>query len=145
DQRGRAPLNAVSQTPWLCIGIAGSGRIATGAAYSARSNFYFNNDGQSGTDRATFGCTSIGGSATNFDCSNGVHFGRNTFRQPSSYSVDLRIHKAFHIGPGDFSLAVDCFNCTNTGNKFVSQTTFGRVPGPTVGAVTVPNTSTPNE
>ena len=56
----------------------------------------------------------------------------------------MRIQKAFRIGPGDFGLAVDCFNCTNTGNKFVSQTTFGRVPGPTVGAATVPNTGTPN-
>ncbi|HEY3122681.1 MAG TPA: TonB-dependent receptor [Thermoanaerobaculia bacterium] len=144
DQRWRASANAVWLTPWYGIGFAGSARFATGSAYSARSNFDFNGDGQSGTDRATLGCTSIGGSATNYDCTNGVHFARNSFRQPSFYSVDVRLQKAFHIGPGDFGLAVDCFNCTNTGNKFVTQTTFGRVPGPTVGNTSVPNTSTPN-
>ena len=144
DQRWRASLNGVWQTPWWGILFAGSARISTGSTYTGRSNFDFNNDGQSSTDRPTLGCTPINGSATNYDCSNGVHIGRNTFRQPSSYFVDVRLQKAFHIGPGDFSLAVDCFNCTNTGNKFVTQTTFGRVPGPTVGATTVPNTSTPN-
>ena len=137
-------MNAVWQTPWWGVGLAGSARLATGSTYTGRSNFDFNNDGQSGTDRPTLGCTPIGTSATNFDCSNGTHIGRNTFRQPSTYSVDVRIQKAFHVGPGDFSLAVDCFNCTNTGNKFVTQTTFGRVPGPTVGNTSVPNTSTPN-
>lgn len=144
DQRWRASVNAVWQTPWWGVGLAGSARLATGSTYTGRSNFDFNNDGQSGTDRPTLGCTPIGTSATNFDCSNGTHIGRNTFRQPSTYSVDVRIQKAFHVGPGDFSLAVDCFNCTNTGNKFVTQTTFGRVPGPTVGNTSVPNTSTPN-
>ena len=144
DQRWRASLNAVWQTPWWGIGMAGSARLATGSAYSARSNFDFNNDGQSGTDRITLGCTSIGGSATNYDCSNGTHLGRNTYRQPSTYSVDVRFQKAFHIGPGDLSLAVDCFNCTNTGNKFVSQTTYGRVPGPVSPTNPTPNTGTPN-
>jgi outer membrane receptor protein involved in Fe transport len=146
DQRWRASLNAVWLTPWYGIGFAGSGRFTTGSAYTGRTNFDFNNDGQSSTDRPTLGCTSIGGSATNYDCSNGSHIGRNSFRQPSTYTVDVRLQKAFRIGPGDFGLAVDCFNCTNTGNKFVpsANQTFGRVPGPTVGATTVPNTSNPN-
>ncbi len=144
DQRWRASLNAVWQTPWWGVGLAGAARFATGSTYTGRSNFDFNNDGQSGTDRPTLGCVSINGSATNFDCSNGTHIGRNTFRQPSNYFVDVRLQKAFRIGPGELSLAVDCFNCPNTGNKFVTQTTFGRVPGPTVGNTTVPNTSTPN-
>jgi hypothetical protein len=144
DQRWRASANAVWLTPFYGIGFAGAARFTTGSTYTGRANFDFNNDGQSGTDRPTLGCTSIGGSATNYDCSNGTHIGRNSFRQPSFYSIDVRLQKAFHIGPGDFGLAVDCFNCTNTGNKFVSQTTFGRVPGPTVGNTSVPNTSTPN-
>lgn len=125
DQRWRASVNAVWQTPWWGIGMAGAARLSTGSAYTARANFDFNNDGQSGTDRPTLGCTTVG---TTIDCSNGVHLGRNTFRQPSFYSVDVRAQKAFRLGPGDFSLAVDCFNCTNTGNKFVSQTTYGREP-----------------
>ena len=146
DQRWRASANAVWLTPWYGIGFAGSARFTTGSAYTGTASFDFNNDGQSFTDRPTLGCTSINGSATNYDCSNGTHLGRGAFRQPSTYSIDVRLQKAFHIGPGDFGLAVDCFNCTNTGNKFVPgvNQTFGRVPGPTVGAPTVPNTSTPN-
>lgn len=124
DQRWRASANAVWLTPWYGIGFAGSARFSTGSAYTGRANFDFNNDGQSGTDRPTLGCvlTPV------IDCTNGTHLGRNSFRQPSFYTVDVRLQKAFHIGPGDFGLAVDCFNCTNTGNKFVSQTTYGRVP-----------------
>ncbi len=144
DQRWRVGANAVWATPWWGITSAGTVAFSTGTPYTPRANFDFNNDGQSGTDRPTLGCTSIGGSATNYDCSNGTHLGRNSYRQPSFYTVAFRLQKSFHIGPGDFGLAMDCFNCTNTGNKFVSQTTFGRVPGPTVGASTVPNTSTPN-
>jgi len=126
DQRWRAAGTAVWMTPWWGIGLAGSLRFATGAPYTPRTNFDFNNDGQSGTDRPTLGCVAVG--ATGIDCSNGSHLGRNSFRQPSFYTFDVRLQKAFHIGPGDFGVAVDCFNCTNTGNKFVSQTTFGRVP-----------------
>jgi hypothetical protein len=130
DQRWRASANAVWQTPWWGIGMAGAVRLATGSAFTARANSDFNGDGQSGTDRITLGCTLTTPlfATAKIDCSNGTHLGRNTFRQPSSYSADIRVQKAFHIGPGDFSLAVDCFNCTNTGNKFVSQTTFGAVP-----------------
>jgi hypothetical protein len=38
-------------------------------------------------------------------------------------------------------LAIDCFNCTNTGNKFVSQTTYGQVPRRSAGGpvITAPN------
>jgi outer membrane receptor protein involved in Fe transport len=143
DQRWKASANWVWLTPFYGVGFSGSARFVTGSAYTGRANFDFNNDGQSGTDRPTLGCTPINSSATNYDCTNGVHIGRNSFRQPSSYSVDVRLQKAFRIGPGDFGLAVDCFNCTNTGNKFVSQTTFGRVPGPLTTGSSIPNTSTP--
>ena len=125
DQRWKVSGNLVWLTPFWGIGFAGVGRLSTGSAYTGRANFDFNNDGQSGTDRPTLGCTLVG---TNFDCTNGKHIGRNSFRQPSTYSVDVRLQKAFKLGPGDFGLAVDCFNCTNTGNKFVSQTIYGRIP-----------------
>jgi hypothetical protein len=120
--------NAVWQSPWFGVTTAGAIRFATGLPYTPRSNFDFNNDGQSGTDRPTLGCTPVGSS---FDCTNGTHLGRNSFRQPSICALDFRLQKAFRIGPGDFGLAVDSFNCTNTGNKFVSQTTYGRIPSST--------------
>src|SRR5262249_13851678 len=94
-------------------------------------------------DLPTLGCTSINGSATNYDCTGGNHLQRNSYRQPSQYALDLRIQKAVRVGPGDILVAVDCFNCTNTGNKFVSQTTFGRVPGPLTPGSSIPNTTTP--
>ena len=123
DQRWKAAANGVWQTPFFGITGAGSLRFTTGSPYSPRANFDFNNDGQSGTDLPTLNCT------TAADCAvNGNHLGRNSYRQPSFYSLDLRIQKAVRLGPGDILLALDCFNCTNTGNKFVSQTTFGRVP-----------------
>jgi hypothetical protein len=125
DQRWRLGANAVWQSPWWGITTAGSARFATGLPYTPKASFDFNNDGQSTTDRPTLGCVAVG---STFDCSNGTHLGRNSFRQPSFYSLDIRLQKAFRIGPGDFGLAVDCFNCTNTGNKFVSQTTYGQVP-----------------
>ena len=127
DQRWRVGANLVWLTPWWGIGTAATGRFFTGSTYTPKTNFDFNNDGQSSTDRPTLGCTPIS-TAPFFDCSNGTHIGRNSYNQPSFYSVDLRIQKAFRIGPAEFGLAMDCFNCTNTGNKFVSQTTFGQVP-----------------
>jgi hypothetical protein len=147
DRRWRTSINGVwstQVTQWWNVGLAGSARFQTGTPFSPATSFDFNNDGQSGTDRPTLGCTSVGGSATVFDCTNGTHLKRNSFRQPSTYAVDLRLQNGLRLGPGEFIIAVDCFNCTNTGNKFISSTTFGRVPGPTPGATTVPNTSTPN-
>ena len=126
DQRWRVGANGVWATPWLGITTAGTLRFSTGTPYTPRANSDFNNDGQSGTDRPTLGCVAVG--TTGIDCTNGTHLGRNSYRQPSFYSFDFRLQKAFRIGPGDLGLAVDCFNCTNTGNKFVSQTTFGAVP-----------------
>jgi Carboxypeptidase regulatory-like domain/TonB dependent receptor len=126
DQRWRAATNAVWLMPWYGVSLAGSLRFSTGTPYTPRANFDFNGDGQSTTDRPTLGCVAVG--ATGIDCTNGRHLGRNSFRQPSFYSLDIRLQKAFRIGPGDLNFAVDCFNCTNTGNKFVSQTTFGQVP-----------------
>jgi hypothetical protein len=147
DRRWRTSINGVwstQVTQWWNVGLAGSARFQTGTPFTPTASFDYNNDGQSATDRPTLGCTSIGGSTTNFDCTNGTHLKRNSYRQPSTYFVDVRLQNGFRVGPGEFILAVDCFNCTNTGNKFISSTTFGRVPGPTVGNTTVPNTSTPN-
>ena len=37
----------------------------------------------------------------------------------------------FGIGPGDLSLGIECFNCTDAANRFVSQTVWGSATSPT--------------
>ena len=75
-----------------------------------------NNDGEGFTDRPTV---------------NGEHFGRNSFRQPDFRSLDLRLFKEFGVGPGDLALGVECFNCTDAANRFVTNTVWGSATSPT--------------
>jgi hypothetical protein len=136
DQRWKISGNAVWQTPLWGISLAGAARYITGGTYTPRANFDFNNDGQSGTDRPTVGCTYVpnNSTATAADCrDNGSHLGRNSFRQPRFYSVDVRVSKAFRIGPGDLSAFIECFNCTDSANWSIpsANQTWGRQPGPT--------------
>ncbi len=136
DQRWRLLGNAVWQTPFWGIGLSGSTRYTSGQAYIPRANFDFNNDAENSTDRPTIGCTFVPNNpaATANDCAaNGQHLGRNSFRQPRFFSLDLRLSKAFRIGPGDLSVFIECFNCTNIANWTVPSTnqTWGRQPGPT--------------
>jgi hypothetical protein len=63
---------------------------------------------------------------------NGLHFTRNQFRQPDFYQLDFRLAKTFHVGPFGSTLGqvgltaiVECFNCTNTANRFVTNFTWG--------------------
>jgi Carboxypeptidase regulatory-like domain/TonB dependent receptor len=107
DQRWKSVLNGLWETPWWGLGVSGAFTYNTGFPYTATTNFDANNDGEPATDRPTI---------------NGVHFGRNTFRQPDYYSLDLRLTKAFAVGPGDLALSVDCFNCTDAANRFVAGT-----------------------
>jgi len=116
DQRWKGVINSVWDTPWWGIGLTGTFRYYTGSPYNATAGLDVNGDGQSGTDRPTV---------------NGVHFDRNSFRQPDFYSLDMRISKAFKIGPGDLSLFAECFNCTNASNSFVTQTVWGSATGTT--------------
>ncbi|MDQ2978423.1 MAG: TonB-dependent receptor [Acidobacteriota bacterium] len=129
DQRWKFSANAVWQTPFWGIGAAGSARYSSGQPYTGRANFDFNNDAESSTDRPTV---------------NGVHFDRNSFRQPRFFSLDLRLSKAFQLGPGDLSAAVECFNCTNVANWSVpsSNQTWGpgETPLATFGRATTPGT-----
>ena len=67
DQRWKGVVNGVWQSPYWGIGLSGSFRYATGSPYTATAGRDLNNDGISGTDRPTV---------------NGVHFDRNSFRQP---------------------------------------------------------------
>ena len=134
DQRWKVSGNAVWATPFWGITASGAARYITGGTFTPRSNFDFNNDAQSGTDRPTVGCTFVSGNtqATGADCrDNGSHLGRNSFRQPRFYSVDARLSKAFRIGPGELSAFIECFNCTDVANWSIpsANQTWGRQPG----------------
>jgi hypothetical protein len=116
DQRWKAGANANWNTPWYGIGLSGTLRFNTGSPYTATTGADTNGDGFF-NDRPTI---------------NGVHFARNSFRQPSSYQLDFRLAKTFSIGsfgssmgPVGLTALVECFNCTNTANRFVTNTTWG--------------------
>lgn len=126
DQRWRAAANAVWDTPWLGLTLGGAFRFATGSPYNAVANFDFNNDGQF-TDRPTLDCNyAVAG-----DCAaNGRHLERNSFRQPDFYSLDMRLGKIWRIGPTELNTFIECFNCTNADNLFVTSTTYGNQQAP---------------
>jgi hypothetical protein len=110
DQEWRGVLNGLWDTPWWGIGISGAFRYTSGSPFTATVGSDQNLDGEGTTDRPTVG---------------GVHFERNSFRQPSYYSLDLRLAKDFNVGPGDISVFAECFNCTDAENRFVTDTRWG--------------------
>ncbi len=110
DQRWKGVVNGLWQSPWWGISLSGAFRYSTGSPYNATVNADQNNDGESTTDRPTVG---------------GVHFERNSFRQPDFTSLDLRIAKDFKIGPGSLSVFAECFNCSDAENRSVINTTWG--------------------
>ncbi|HEX5757926.1 MAG TPA: TonB-dependent receptor [Thermoanaerobaculia bacterium] len=116
DQEWKAAVNGLWRTPFWGLGLSGSFRFATGSPYNATVGTDVNNDGEGFTDRPTV---------------DGEHFGRNSFRQPDFRSLDLRVFKDFGLGPGDLSLGVECFNCTDAANRFVTQTVWGSATSPT--------------
>ena len=79
----------------------------TGRPYNAYTGDV-NKDGIA-TDRATI---------------DGVVVGRNAFRQPDSYTVDVRLGLGFRLGPGTLAVFLDVFNLTNTGNRSTTATTY---------------------
>lgn len=108
DQKWKANLNAVWNTPYWGIGVSGSVIYTTGSPYTAVTGNDANLDGFR-NDRPTV---------------NGEHFARNSFRQPDFYNVAFRLSKSFDIGPGALSVFGECFNCTNTGNRFFTGNAF---------------------
>ena len=118
DQRWKVGANANWNTPWWGIGLSGTYRFTTGSPYTATTGADENRDGFF-NDRPTI---------------SGVHFIRNQFRQPDFYQLDFRLAKTFYVGrsvPADGHLtAIVGAPCTNTGNRFVSNFTFGRVRPP---------------
>ncbi len=123
DQRWKGVVNGLWQSPWWGISLSGAYRYSTGSPYNATVNADQNNDGESTTDRPTI---------------NGVHFDRNSFRQPASQILDLRVGKDFKVGPGSLSVFAECFNCTDAANRFVPNTVWGtgQTPNATFGKKT---------
>ena len=116
DQRWKFGANANWNTPWYGIGLSGTYRFSTGSPYTATTGSDTNGDGFF-NDRPTIA---------------GVHFTRNSFRQPDFYQLDFRLAKTFYFGPFGSTLGqvgvtaiVECFNCTNTANRFVTNFTWG--------------------
>ncbi len=120
DQRWKSVFNALWDTPWWGIGISGSFRYTTGSPFNGTANSDLNGDGESTTDRPTI---------------NGRHFERNRFRQPDFYALDMRLSKGVYVGPGEIDVFVECFNCTDAANRFVTDTVWGTAdtPRPTFG------------
>jgi hypothetical protein len=118
DQRWKIGANAVWNTPWWGILLAGSYRFNTGSPYTATTSTDVNKDGFF-NDRPTI---------------NGVHFVRNSFRQPDFYQLDFRLAKTFNVGPVGLTALVECFNCTNTANRLVTNFVWGDGQTPAVNA-----------
>ena len=110
DQEWKVGANALWRTPFWGLGLSGSFRFATGSPFNATVGSDVNLDGETATDRPTV---------------NGEHFGRNSFRQPDFRQLDLRVFKEFGIGPGDLAVGVECFNCSDAANRFVTQPVWG--------------------
>lgn len=105
DQRWKGVLNSVWQSPWWGLGLSGSFRYSTGSPYTALTGTDTNGD-TNFTDRPTV---------------NGVHFARNSFRQPDFYELDLRLSKGVKIWEGNLEVFAECYNCSNAPNRFVSS------------------------
>ncbi len=127
DQRWKIALNGVWNTPWWDVSFSGVYRYITGGPYTPTTSADANNDGFF-NDRPTV---------------NGVHLGRNSYRYPDYSSLDLRLQKAFKVGPGALAVIVECFNCGNNANWGISNTTYGNNQAPlaTFGVMNTPTTA----
>ncbi|MDQ5858510.1 MAG: TonB-dependent receptor [Acidobacteriota bacterium] len=111
DQRWKGGVSAVWDTPFWGLGISGTYVYNTGSTRNPVINADVNGDGTF-TDRPTNPTT-------------GNHFDRNSFRQLDFRSLNLRLSKAFRIGPGELTGLVECFNCTDEPNRFYPSNTWG--------------------
>jgi hypothetical protein len=105
--------NFVANATWALAGDVEIGAIVnarSGPPYSRLSSVDLNNDGApNGNDRQFI---------------NGVDTGRNAFRQPKYYRLDVRIGESFRVGGSkSFEVALDIFNAFNNDNLFVSGPT----------------------
>jgi hypothetical protein len=111
DQRWKGGISAVWDTPFWGLGLSGSYVYNTGSTRNPIVNADVNGDGVPGTDRPT--------------APNGNHFDRNSYNQLDFRSVNLRLSKAFRIGPGDLTGLIECFNCMNDANRFYPSNVWG--------------------
>ncbi len=118
DQRWKGGVSAVWDTPFWGLGISGTYVYNTGSTRNPIVNADVNQDGVPGTDRPT--------------APNGNHFDRNSYRQLDFRSLNMRLSKGFRIGPGELTGLIECFNCTDSANRFYPSNTWG------------PNGATPN-
>ena len=109
DQRWKVALNGVWNSPWWGMSLSGVYRYTSGSPFTPVTSSDANSDGFF-NDRPTIG---------------GVHLGRNSYRYPAYYSLDLRLQKAVTLGPGKAAVIVECFNCSNNSNWSISNTTWG--------------------
>ncbi len=107
--RGLANASWEHQVGNINVFASGLFRYFTGVPYTAFTGTDNNKDGNT-TDRATI---------------DGVVVSRNSFRQPDSYTLDLRFGVGYGLGPGTLAVFVDVFNVTNTGNRTTTNTTYG--------------------
>ncbi len=111
DQTWKAGVSAVWDTPFWGLGLSGSYSYNTGSTRNPITNTDVNADGVGGTDRPT--------------APNGNHFDRNSYRQLDFRSLNVRLSKAFRIGPGDLTALVECFNCSDSPNRFYPSNVWG--------------------
>jgi len=111
DQTWKGGISAVWDTPFWGFGLSGSYIYNSGQPRNPIINSDVNGDGQSGTDRPT--------------APDGNHFDRNSYRQLDFHSLNLRLSKAFRIGPGDLTGLIECFNCTNEPNRSFPSNVWG--------------------
>jgi hypothetical protein len=111
DQAWKAAVSAVWDTPLWGLGLSGSYIYNTGSTRNPIVNADVNQDGVPGTDRPT--------------APDGNHFDRNSYRQPNFRALNLRLSKAFRIGPGDLTGLVECFNCSNSANRSYLSNVWG--------------------
>jgi outer membrane receptor protein involved in Fe transport len=111
DQTWKTGVSAVWDTPFWGLGLSGSFSYNTGSTRNPITNTDINGDGVGGTDRPT--------------APDGNHFDRNSYRQPNFRSLNLRLSKAFRIGPGDLTGLIECFNCSNSPNRSYPSNVWG--------------------
>src|SRR5258708_2662105 len=102
DARHIVTVSGVADLPWgVAFGVVLLAR--SGLPYTAVIGSDTQNDGNDVNDRAI-----IGGHVS----------GRDAFRQPSFFDLDLRLVKGFHLGgSGRLDLIAELFNTTGAANK----------------------------
>ena len=128
DQTWKVRATGLWDTGFWGLLFSGNFFYNTGQPYSAFTGSDGNNDKDRFTDRPTI---------------DGVHFERNSFRQPDFWRIDLRLQKSFKLGPGAVAVIAECFNVTDEADYTVTNTTWGTAQTPNATFGTESYTGTP--